>query len=143
MSVGQSGRDLLPEQTSLAYFPKKTQTQNLLNQSSNSLAGAIRGVTMRDLARRLALITPAFAIAAGGASGAGASSSDTRALALNVIESGDRVEVELIANSPVTQQVEYEIELTGSSHARHRGSTSIAAGNRQVLSTLKTDVGDG
>lgn len=98
---------------------------------------------MRDLARRLALITPAFAIAAGGASGAGASSSDTRALALNVIESGDRVEVELIANSPVTQQVEYVIELTGSSHARHRGSTSIAAGNRQVLSTLKTNVGDG
>lgn len=32
MSVGQSGRDLLPEDTSLAYFPKKTQTQNLLNQ---------------------------------------------------------------------------------------------------------------
>lgn len=98
---------------------------------------------MRELARRLALITPAFAIAAGGASGAGASSSDTRALALNVIENGDRVEVELIANSPVTQQVEYEIELTGGSHARHRGSTSIAAGNRQVLSTLKTNVGDG
>jgi curli production assembly/transport component CsgG len=32
MSVGKSGRDLLPEDTSLAYFPKKTQTQNLLNQ---------------------------------------------------------------------------------------------------------------
>lgn len=32
MSVSQSGRDLLPEDTSLAYFPKKTQTQSLLNQ---------------------------------------------------------------------------------------------------------------
>lgn len=32
MSVGQDGRDLLPEETSLAYFPKKTQTQNLLQQ---------------------------------------------------------------------------------------------------------------
>ena len=32
MSVGQDGRDYLPEDTSLAYFPKKTQTQNLLHQ---------------------------------------------------------------------------------------------------------------
>lgn len=32
MTVGESGRDLLPEDTSLAYFPKKTQTQKLLNQ---------------------------------------------------------------------------------------------------------------
>ncbi len=32
MSMGQDGRDFLPEDTSLAYFPKKTQTQNLLNQ---------------------------------------------------------------------------------------------------------------
>ncbi len=32
MSVGEDGRNLLPESTSLAYFPKKTQTQNLLEQ---------------------------------------------------------------------------------------------------------------
>ncbi|MGB3470266.1 MAG: CsgG/HfaB family protein [Erythrobacter sp.] len=32
MTVGDDGRDLLPEDTTLAYFPKKTQTQNLLNQ---------------------------------------------------------------------------------------------------------------
>ena len=32
MSIAQDGRDFLPETTSLAYFPKKTQTQNLLNQ---------------------------------------------------------------------------------------------------------------
>ena len=32
MSVGDDGRDLLPESTSLAYFPKTTQTQNLLKQ---------------------------------------------------------------------------------------------------------------
>lgn len=32
MSIGQDGREFLPETTSLAYFPKKTQTQNLLNQ---------------------------------------------------------------------------------------------------------------
>ena len=32
MTVGDDGRDLLPNDTALAYFPKKTQTQNLLNQ---------------------------------------------------------------------------------------------------------------
>lgn len=99
---------------------------------------------MRDLTRKLAILTPAFALAAGGPAGASGGSADAaRALALNVVDNGDRVEVELIAHSPVTQQVEYEIELTGNSHARHRGSTSIAAGNRQVLSTLKTSVGEG
>ncbi len=32
MSMAQDGRTTLPTTTSLAYFPKKTQTQNLLNQ---------------------------------------------------------------------------------------------------------------
>jgi curli production assembly/transport component CsgG len=32
MSIAQDGRNSLPTTTSLAYFPKKTQTQNLLNQ---------------------------------------------------------------------------------------------------------------
>ncbi|SMQ63100.1 curli production assembly/transport component CsgG [Altererythrobacter xiamenensis] len=48
MTVGQSGRDLLPEQTSLAYFPKKTQTQNLLNQlppPQRQVAIAVYGFT--------------------------------------------------------------------------------------------------
>ena len=31
MTVGDDGRDLFPPETSLAYFPKKTQTQSLLN----------------------------------------------------------------------------------------------------------------
>lgn len=32
MSMAQDGRTAMPTTTSLAYFPKKTQTQNLLNQ---------------------------------------------------------------------------------------------------------------
>ncbi|MEP3421502.1 MAG: CsgG/HfaB family protein [Erythrobacter sp.] len=32
MSLAQDGRDSLPQETSLAYFPKQTQTQNLLHQ---------------------------------------------------------------------------------------------------------------
>lgn len=32
MSVTGSGRDMLPTETSLAYFPKRTQTQVLLQQ---------------------------------------------------------------------------------------------------------------
>jgi curli production assembly/transport component CsgG len=48
MSVGQSGRDFLPEDTTLAYFPKKTQTQNLLQQlpkPQRQVAIAVYGFT--------------------------------------------------------------------------------------------------
>lgn len=48
MSVGESGRDLIAEDTSLAYFPKKTQTQNLLNQlppPQRQVAIAVYGFT--------------------------------------------------------------------------------------------------
>lgn len=91
---------------------------------------------MSDLLKGLFLIAPVIAMAS--AISASASSED-RALSLKVIEDGDIVEVQLIANSPVTQQVEYEIELIGNSTARHSGSTSIASGNVQVLSTLRTN----
>ncbi len=100
---------------------------------------------MRNLLKRLAFITPAFAIAMGGASGAaGASGGEEsgRALSLNVSENGDKVEIELIANSRIAQQVEYSVELVGNSNAHHHGNTSIPAGNRQVLSRLITNVSD-
>lgn len=48
MSIGDDGRDFLPETTSLAYFPKKTQTQNLLNQlpgPQRQVAIAVYGFT--------------------------------------------------------------------------------------------------
>lgn len=48
MSVGDDGRDLLPESTSLAYFPKTTQTQNLLKQlpaPQRQVAVAVYGFT--------------------------------------------------------------------------------------------------
>ena len=48
MSIGQDGRDFLPEDTSLAFFPKKTQTQNLLNQlpgPQRQVAIAVYGFT--------------------------------------------------------------------------------------------------
>lgn len=91
---------------------------------------------MRDFTRRLMTFVPMVALASGGA--AAASGGEDRALSLNVIETGDRVEVQLVAESSVTQQVEYEIELVGKSTARHSGNTSIAAGNRHVLSSLSS-----
>ncbi len=94
---------------------------------------------MSRISKGFAAITPLFALAAGGAAGG---AEPPRALALNVIESDGSVEVELVANSPVTQQVQYEIELVGTSRARHRGDTSVPAGNRQVLSRFKTSVAD-
>lgn len=92
---------------------------------------------MRRSSRKTAAIASALAMTVGSTAASGASS-DTRALALNVIEHGDTVEIELIANSRVTQQVEYEVELTGASNARHKGNTSIPAGDRQVLSRMRT-----
>jgi curli production assembly/transport component CsgG len=47
-TVGSSGRDLVPEQTSFAYFPKKTQTQLLLNDlppPERQVAIAVYGFT--------------------------------------------------------------------------------------------------
>ncbi|MHA7819996.1 MAG: curli-like amyloid fiber formation chaperone CsgH [Erythrobacter sp.] len=96
---------------------------------------------MRKSSKKWSLVPPAIALAVGGA--ASASGGDQpRALALDVIESGDSVELELIAHSEVTQQVQYSIELIGNSTARHRGDTRIAAGERQVLSRLKSGVGE-
>lgn len=48
MSLQDDGRDLLPEDTSLAYFPKTTQTQNLLHQlpaPERQVAIAVYGFT--------------------------------------------------------------------------------------------------
>ncbi|UVI40566.1 CsgG/HfaB family protein [Qipengyuania spongiae] len=48
MTVGDDGRDLMPPETSLAYFPKKTQTQNLLNElpgPERQVAIAVYGFT--------------------------------------------------------------------------------------------------
>mgnify|MGYP003626915504 CR=1 FL=1 len=47
-TVGNSGRDLIPEQTSFAFFPSKTQTQLLLNDlpsPERSVAVAVYGFT--------------------------------------------------------------------------------------------------
>lgn len=97
---------------------------------------------MRRFRSKWAIIPPALAMAAGGGAGASASSDAPRALTLSVVENGDNVELELIANSAVAQQVQYSLELMGTSTARHRGDTSIPAGERQVLSRLKSGVGE-
>ena len=87
----------------------------------------------------LATLTPAIALMSGGAAGA----SDQRpALALSVAEFDDRVELELIADSPVAQHVDYTTELVGASRAKHSGSTHLAAGERHVLSRLNANYGE-
>ncbi len=97
---------------------------------------------MRRFRNRLAILTPALALAAGGATGAGASGETPRALALSVVEEGNSIELELVANSHVAQQVQYSLELIGNSTSRHRGDTAIPAGERQVLSRMKSSVGE-
>ena len=108
---------------------------------------------MRSVLRPLVSLIPAFAVFAGasaGASGGAGEHSDTganatggpaeRALSLAVDEQAGSVAVELIAHSPIVQQVSYEAELVGNSRSRHRGNTALPAHERQVLSRLRTSV---
>ena len=96
---------------------------------------------MRKIPKALSFLTPAAALAASGVAGA-TGSELPRALELSVVEGDGSVELELIAQSETSQQIEYSVELTGSSTARHRGNTSITAGDRHVLSRLKTSFAD-
>ncbi|MEO1220693.1 MAG: hypothetical protein AAFY42_05000 [Pseudomonadota bacterium] len=84
---------------------------------------------------KFALIASAAALAAG-CSAVNASSGE-RAISLDVVENMDSVEIQIIADSSVTQQIEFTAELTGTSNSRHKSSSSVAAGDRQVLSRLK------
>ena len=49
----------------------------------------------------------------------------------------DKVTVLLKANSSQTQKVSYELETSGSSKTRHKGSTVLTANKPAVLSTIK------
>lgn len=60
-----------------------------------------------------------------------------RAIELDVSRVGDKIEVTLTGNSPSDQRVEYEIELSGSSATRHKGSTILRAHDVAVLSTMR------
>lgn len=89
------------------------------------------------------LFTLPFAALASGCGTVSAATGDARAISLNVIESSDTVEIQVVADSQVTQQIEFTAELSGgSNNSRHKSSSSIAAGDRQVLSRLKTGRSD-
>lgn len=64
------------------------------------------------------------------------------ALTLDVSHHDGLVEVQLIGLSPRAQAVSYSLEIKGQSTSRHRGSTTLTAGTRAVLSTMKTRAGD-
>lgn len=95
---------------------------------------------MRHTLAKLALFAPVLAITAGAS--AVSASNHERALSLNVIENTDSVEIEVVADSPVTQQIEFTAELTGASNSRHKSNSSVASGNRQVLSRMKINTGE-
>lgn len=97
---------------------------------------------MRKFAKTLAIFTPAFALMGAGGASAAKGAPETRALTLLVAETGGEVEVQVVANSQVSQQVQFDVQLVGTSNARSRGDTGIAAGQRQVLSRLKGSVSD-
>lgn len=68
-------------------------------------------------------------------------SDPTRALTLDVREVPGAIEVQLIGDAPRAMRVSYELDVTGQSTSRHSGATSLAAGNKAVLSTIRVSAG--
>ncbi|PKP93014.1 MAG: hypothetical protein CVT75_06775 [Alphaproteobacteria bacterium HGW-Alphaproteobacteria-14] len=66
---------------------------------------------------------------------------DSHALTLDVQQHDGAIEVRLIGNTAHTQVVSYLIEVRGQSTSRHRGRTTLSAGNTAVLSTMRASVG--
>ena len=98
---------------------------------------------MRRPIRLFSILAPAFALIGVTTANATETKAAPRALVLSVTERADNVELELIAHSQTDQRVEFALELTGSSTSRHNSTTTITAGERQVLSRLKTSYRDG
>lgn len=67
---------------------------------------------------------------------------EPHALSLDVQSADGQVEVQLIGLSPRAQAVSYALEVTGESTSRHRGATTLTAGTRAVLSTMRTRATD-
>ncbi len=63
------------------------------------------------------------------------------ALSLDVRQQVGGIEVLLIGNSAHAQQVSYQLEVTGQSTSRHRGTTTLAAGATAILSTIRASTG--
>lgn len=64
-----------------------------------------------------------------------------RALALDVRQVEGAIEVQLIGQAPRAMRVSYELDVTGQSTSRHRGATSLVAGSKAVLSTIRVSAG--
>lgn len=60
------------------------------------------------------------------------------ALNLEVEARDGMLDVRLVGLSPQAVEVRYTLEVTGSSTSRHSGATTLTAGARAVLSTLRT-----
>ena len=63
---------------------------------------------------------------------------DTVMLAIE--RDGNHVQLQLIGESPVTQQVRYEMAFKGQSTSHHRGNATLDAGQRHILSTMRMSV---
>ncbi|OBV10208.1 curli-like amyloid fiber formation chaperone CsgH [Erythrobacter dokdonensis] len=65
-----------------------------------------------------------------------------RALSLKVEQTDGAITVELVGHSARARQVSYELEVSGRSNSRHRGSTMLAANTPVRLSTMTASVGE-
>jgi hypothetical protein len=62
-----------------------------------------------------------------------------RAVALEVSEVGNRIEVKLVSLPGKRQTLSYSLEVMGRSTSKHRGKTTVAGDARKVLSTITSE----
>jgi hypothetical protein len=90
----------------------------------------------------LPALLPALVLAASAIPETPAMTDTPHALSLDVETREGMLEVRLVGHSPQAQEVRYTLEVIGQSTSRHKGATKLAAGQRAVLSTMRTAAGD-
>ncbi|MBH9536709.1 curli-like amyloid fiber formation chaperone CsgH [Novosphingopyxis sp. YJ-S2-01] len=68
---------------------------------------------------------------------------DSHAIRMETEPADGTVGITLIGNASHRVTVEYELEVSGSSRTRHHGKSTLAAGERGVLSRVMLSTGDG
>lgn len=59
---------------------------------------------------------------------------------LEIERDGNQVKLRLIGESPVTQRVRYDMAFQGQSTSQHRGTATLDAEQRNILSTMRMSV---
>lgn len=101
-----------------------------------------RGLALVAMVGLVALVAPATLTAEVSSSVTLTLSETPPALSLSVRQHNGKVAIELSGLAAKATEVSYLLEVTGRSHSRHRGRTTLAANVPARLSTMTVDAGE-